>query len=146
MIIVPLSEKILHQVYLLQKYTDDGWSELQLEGELKNPCAIGLCAMNGDEITAYLSCHAVCDEANLNNIITDVRFRGRGIAKSLLTELDKVLVSKGVNHLYLEVRSKNIAAISLYESLGFTCIGARKGFYINPNDDAFLYKKEMIEG
>ncbi len=144
--IVRLSEKILQRVYLLQKYTDDGWSEEQLRAELSNSCAIGLCMLINYEVVAFLSCHAVCDEANINNIITDINHRGKGYAKALLTALDTELVDRGVKNIFLEVRSNNQSAIALYEGRNFIQVGKRMGFYTNPNDDALLFKKEIIKG
>jgi ribosomal protein S18 acetylase RimI-like enzyme len=50
--------------------------------------------------------------------------RGRGIAKILLQHA--LHVNK---NLRLEVRTDNLSAIGLYEKLGFTCKGVKKGFY-----------------
>ena len=50
--------------------------------------------------------------------------RGRGIAQALIKEALHVK-----EKLRLEVRSDNHGAIALYEKLGFTCKGVKKGFY-----------------
>ena len=39
------------------------------------------------------------------------------------------MFSKGAEEVFLEVRSYNAAAISLYEKTGFTKISVRKGYY-----------------
>jgi len=59
----------------------------------------------------------------------------RGFASELLRELIRRFENKKV---FLEVRSKNTAAISLYEKMGFCFAGKRKSFYSNPTDDAFI--------
>ncbi len=141
--IVPLDDLLIQRVYLLQKSTDDGWNLAQLKAELANPVAIGFCAIIDNDVVGYLSCHAICDEANLNNIVTDKNYRRKGIANKLLTRLVNHLKYKDVTRLYLEVRSNNLAAISLYEKTGFIKNGFRKNFYLNPPDDAILYVKEI---
>ncbi len=135
---------LLQQVYLMQNTTTEGWSLNQLEAELTNPFAEGFCAVIDNSVAAYLSCHIVCDEATINNVITIETFRRKGIAKSLINHLVNVLGDRGVSKVFLEVRSKNIAAISLYEGLGFIQNGKRPGFYSNPKDDALLYVKEIL--
>ncbi|BCE02404.1 GNAT family N-acetyltransferase [Marinicellulosiphila megalodicopiae] len=40
----------------------------------------------------------------------------------------------------LEVRKSNTSAIQLYESLGMTFLNERKNYYINPNENALVYK------
>ena len=43
----------------------------------------------------------------------------------------------------LEVRSKNVPAISLYEKYGFVTVGVRKNFYKKPDDDAVLMNLQL---
>ncbi len=141
--IVRLRCELLQSVYLLQNILKDGWSFDQLAAELKNPAAIGLCAVIDDKVIGYLSCHTVCDEANINNIVVAEEHRRIGGAKLLVTNLVNELLQKNIKKIYLEVRSQNTAAISLYENMGFVKNGFRKCFYSNPSDDALLYIKEI---
>jgi len=47
----------------------------------------------------------------------------------------------GMTDFTLEVRSSNLAAVRLYEKLGFKTEGVRSGFYSRPKEDAFIMWK-----
>jgi ribosomal-protein-alanine N-acetyltransferase len=49
-------------------------------------------------------------------------------------------------HVWLEVRSSNHAAQSLYRSCGFTTTGSRPGYYANPREDALLMGRQLRQG
>ena len=48
----------------------------------------------------------------------------------------------GISEAFLEVRPSNIAAIRLYQSLGFEQIGIRRGYYqaVDGREDAIVLK------
>jgi len=48
--------------------------------------------------------------------------------------------------IFLEVRPSNVAARTLYDSLGFNEIGRRKGYYpgVTSREDALVMAKELI--
>ena len=50
---------------------------------------------------------------------------------------------KGVLKAFLEVRSKNGAAIGLYEKSGFSTQLIRKKYYSDDGDDALIMTKNM---
>lgn len=56
--------------------------------------------------------------AALGNIVTHPDFRGRGFAQSVTVQLCRSL-SENVNHIGLNVKSDNTAAVALYKKLGF---------------------------
>jgi ribosomal protein S18 acetylase RimI-like enzyme len=69
--------------------------------------------------------------------------RRRGIAAMLLTAAEQRLRERGTQKLSLRVLSTNVAAISLYERLGFTREGILRGeFIINGGyvDDVLMAK------
>ena len=47
----------------------------------------------------------------------------------------------GITEFTLEVRVSNVAAIHLYENLGFRSEGIRKNFYVRPREDANIMWK-----
>lgn len=75
-------------------------------------------------------------ESELYRIAVLPQFRGQGIAKELLARF----LEKCSGVVFLEVRSKNEAAIALYKSAGFVEAGRRKDYY--GDDDAVIYKYE----
>jgi ribosomal-protein-alanine N-acetyltransferase len=73
-------------------------------------------------------------ESELYRIAVLPEHRGQGFAKELLTRF----IEKCGGEVFLEVRSRNEAAIGLYKSIGFTEAGRRKDYY--GDDDAVIYK------
>lgn len=73
------------------------------------------------------------------NVAVADSHRRRGIARLLVEELIRQL---DAYQLTLEVRQSNIAAISLYGSMGFTQVGMRKNYYQKPKENALILRKE----
>lgn len=69
----------------------------------------------------------------LSICVTDVN-KGKGVAKELVTEFEKLLRSNGISDYTLSVYKTNNRAISFYEKCGLT-------FYEDRNDEIKMYKK-----
>ena len=80
-------------------------------------------------MAAFAITQVVLDEATLFNIAVDPDFQRRGLGKALLEHLIDELEKRGVLTLWLEVRASNVAAIALYESLGFNEATIRRNYY-----------------
>ena len=79
------------------------------------------------------------DECQLMNIGVEPKHWRQGYGKKLLTHLFTTLKSQPVKQIMLEVRASNIAAINLYQSMGFVQVGIRKGYY--QGEDGYMYCK-----
>ena len=77
-----------------------------------------------------------CDEEN--NIVGY-------IGKTILNHVIELTRDMGVKSWYLEVRESNTAAQALYRSAGFSSVGTRKNYYINPVEDAVLMNLEEAD-
>ena len=55
-----------------------------------------------------------------------------GFGRRLLEHLMERAAAGGVNEAFLEVRPSNLAAVGLYQRLGFEQIGIRRGYYRPP--------------
>lgn len=90
----------------------------------------------------------VCDEANLLNIAVPAQAQRRGYARQLLQRCLKLYADSGIKHCFLEVRRSNVAAIALYEKLGFNVIGERKNYYpvTGGREDALVYICRLQQG
>jgi ribosomal-protein-alanine N-acetyltransferase len=82
-------------------------------------------------------------EAHLLNVCIGDAYRCRGIGRRLLTHLLLLAVGSGAKDAYLEARPSNVAAIRLYQSLGFTQVGTRRGYYqaVDGREDAIVLKR-----
>lgn len=91
-----------------------------------------------DEVAGYIGNWFIIDECHVGTIAVGRDYRGLGIAKLLLGHTAEKALAESVNHIILEVRVGNEAAISLYLSLGFKKVGRRKGYYQDTGEDAHL--------
>lgn len=79
-------------------------------------------------------------EYEVHTIGVDPDQQGAGIGRELLSRILDI-ASGGV--VFLEVRTDNVAAIGLYESVGFTKMGLRKRYYRVSGADAYTMRREV---
>src|SRR3954468_4149338 len=84
-------------------------------------------------------------EAHILNVCVREEFRSVGFGRRLLEQLMERAAEAGVSEAFLEVRPSNLAAIRLYQRLGFEQIGIRRGYYQAPDgrEDAIVLKREL---
>ena len=140
---VTMQDTHVEQIATLEKECfADPWSVNAITSELHNPLSLWLVALDGDRVVGYVGSQSVLDGADVMNLAVSGEYRRRGVARQLMLLLEEKLKDKGVWMLALEVRVSNTAAISLYESLGFSQVGRRPRYYTNPREDAFILRKE----
>ncbi|MEG9686700.1 ribosomal protein S18-alanine N-acetyltransferase [Klebsiella michiganensis] len=91
-------------------------------------------------MAAFAITQIVLDEATLFNIAVDPAFQRRGLGRALLERVIDEVEKRGVVTLWLEVRASNVAAIALYESLGFNEATIRRNYYptVDGREDAII--------
>lgn len=112
---------------------------------LVNEQTAAVCAKDGDTVVGYAAASVVADEAEIMDVAVSENYRRRGIGREILSSLEALCRELGAAAIYLEVRSQNSAARTLYESLGYEAYGTRHGYYKNPADDAVLMKKNISD-
>jgi len=88
---------------------------------------------------------AIVESGKMGHIISiaiDPRYRGLGLGKALMKELERRLRSYGVNTVKLEVSVNNHVAINLYKSLGYKVV-RRISRYYPDGSDAYLMTKNL---
>ena len=94
------------------------------------------------EVGGYgiMSCGA--GEAHILNICVRSDLRSGGVGRRLMLYLLDRARELHMQDVFLEVRPSNAVAIRLYEGLGFTRVGVRKGYYqaAGGREDALVYK------
>ena len=101
-------------------------------------------AVEEGNVVGYICLMSLFEEAQILNVAVSPNQKGRGIARMLLEHAFNFAVGKGAETVSLEVRASNVAAISLYEKLGFIRVGIRSGYY-EAVDDAILMEKPLKE-
>jgi len=112
----------------------DPWPREMLAYEIAHPHAVLLVASRGETPNAYAAFRHAVGEAELLRIGVDPDARRQGLARALLVEGLEQLRRLDIQVCFLEVRVNNKAAIQLYESLGFSCTGMRRGYYRDGTD------------
>ena len=114
------------------------WSEQGFLSALQSPDTLYLIVWKDDQIIGYCGFLQSFEEADITNVAVKEDWRGLGVGRRMLKELMDLGKKRGVERYTLEVRIGNIAAIKLYESLGFESVGIRKNFYEFPREDALI--------
>jgi ribosomal-protein-alanine N-acetyltransferase len=94
-------------------------------------------------IRAYGSFRLVIDELHVMNMAVDRRWRRQGLARRLLSVAMDRAARAGARRALLELRAGNLAALALYESLGFARLSVRRGYYSEPTEDALVLVREL---
>lgn len=90
------------------------------------------------------------ESAEILRIATHPHYQRQGIGKQMLMALFDTLTQQQAQHILLEVRADNVAAIALYQQHGFVQIDIRKGYYspkahseheLQPQVDALIMQK-----
>lgn len=121
---------------------DDFWNTNTFFNELQAENSYYLVAKINNEIVGFAGIKFILDEADIMNIVTKKNKRNLGIGFSILKKLIYISKEKGIKKLTLEVNEKNLAAIHLYEKLGFMQIAIRKNYY-NNIDDAIIMQLSL---
>lgn len=130
------------QVSEIEKQTfTSPWSETSFKETIVRDDTIYLTAYENEEIAGYCGLWQSLDEADITNVAVKEEYRGRHIAKAMLTKLIELGVSKGIETFMLEVRESNKNAIGLYLGLGFEVVGIRKSYYQRPVENAVIMRK-----
>jgi [ribosomal protein S18]-alanine N-acetyltransferase len=129
-------EEIEHRSY------ETPWSRSMFAGELAKPASLCLGAFEGEQLAGYLIVSRYVDAWHVMNIAVSPDFRRRGLATALLERLFELTDDRSRRGYTLEVRVSNDGAIRLYERLGFTARGIRRGYYTDNREDALIMWRE----
>lgn len=93
-------------------------------------------------IVGFCTFWRVLDELHINNLAVLPEYRRQGVASAILARVFAEARALGANRATLEVRRSNRGAQQLYEHLGFTVAGVRRGYYSHPDEDALVLWRE----
>ena len=107
---------------------DTSWSYDQFLFFLNHPCghSLGVTVDSSSEsrLVSYLIALRVEDELDIVSLATRQKFRGLGLATSLIHSLEEDQVK-----IFLEVDARNDPALMLYRRAGFEITGIRRRYY-----------------
>ncbi|MGZ4431025.1 MAG: ribosomal protein S18-alanine N-acetyltransferase [Gaiellales bacterium] len=114
------------------------WSRSMFAGEIAKPSGICLGAFQGEDMLGYLIVARYVDAWHVMNVAVDEPHRRHGVARALMDRLFEETGDDPERGYTLEVRVSNLAAIRLYEQLGFVQTGIRRGYYTDNREDALI--------
>lgn len=128
---------------VLEKDFNDFWKVNTLKEELLSNYSyfITIKLSKTNEILGFAGFKKTLDTADIMNIVVKKDFRNKKIGKKLLDSLIQKAKEQDIKTIFLEVNSKNLPALKLYENIGFKKIGIRKNYY--KNSDGINMKIEL---
>lgn len=94
-------------------------------------------------IISYAIVWVILDEAHIGTFAILPEYQNLGIGQKFLAFISMQLLDEDIKKIFLEVRKSNLAAIGLYEKLGFTMDGERKRYYSDNGETAILMSSHM---
>lgn len=119
------------------------WSEQTLLDSLRSGNYVfSYIRPDGSDVPAGYACGLITPgQCEVQRVCVLPEYRRRGFGERLMNELRTAFAASGASSVFLEVRSLNAPARSLYEKLGYRSIGVRKHYYAD--DDAVIYVLEL---
>jgi ribosomal-protein-alanine N-acetyltransferase len=120
------------------------WSASQYKEEFSSPTRHFIVALDAEQrIVGYAGVFAPgAAEADILTVGVVPLHRGKGIAKALIALITDWAHAQGSTAMMLEVKTDNLEAIGLYESLGYLKLNVRKD-YFGPGLDAQVMRLEL---
>lgn len=120
------------------------WTKQAFESELvNNQLAHYIVIEEDNQIIGYGGVWYIMDEGHITNVAIHPQHRKRGLGKTLVKGMISDAMHHQIKHMTLEVRKSNIAAITLYERMGFETAGVRPKYYTDNNEDALIMWIEL---
>lgn len=128
------------------------WTDENLRAEFAKPYA-KIVVMTDDEtdslVASYIAYWIMFEELHILNVAVDLPYRRLGLAKMLVLSALREAIRKNIRKVLLDVRKSNVAALGLYQGLGFVITHVRKEFYSDGEDAyqmaQYLDEKETAE-
>lgn len=140
-----LTEQDLNEVMRIENESFSlPWSRHAYEAELQNEYANYLVCDWQGEVAAYVGMWTVFEDAHITNVAVARKFRRMGMGQTLMLEAENLALAKQASRMLLEVRPSNIAALTMYNNLGYLPTSLRKQYYSDNQEDAIIMTKYLI--
>jgi len=123
----------------------EAFTKQQIARLLTDYDSVGLVAKVNSEIVGFIIGTIFLERNSLTGHILTIDIspihRRKGTAQKLLQKIEKIFKEKGVKACRLEVREDNIAALRLYQKLGYKKVAKLKNYYGNAH--GIYLKKDL---
>ena len=118
------------------------WTALHFSETMASEVSRTLVIEKEGRAAGYAAVQVIGEEAYLLNIVSDPAHRRQGIGERLLQKVMIWARLAGAREIRLEVDPANVAAIGLYEKVGFDTQGRRAHAYPN-GESADVMRREL---
>jgi ribosomal-protein-alanine acetyltransferase len=119
----------------MECFDREAFTKQQIAHLLTDYNSISLIATANSEIIGFIISTMYLERNSLTGHILTIDIspvhRRKGTAQKLLQEIEKIFKEKGVKVCRLEVREDNIAALRLYQKLGYKKVAKLENYYGN---------------
>ena len=119
------TEDVTDAARIEEKIFSTPWSEQSFLEALEQEYTVFFAAKKKEHCVGYIGAYFAADEAEITNVAVEA-------------EMQKEAAKRGTHSIFLEVRCSNTGAIALYQKMGFSICGTRRGFYEKPKEDAYV--------
>lgn len=120
------------------------WTVASYVAELENPQSRPRLLWHVRGLVAYTVQWLVADELQVQTLVCDEAWRGRGWGEFLLLEGMWWAMEQGAMMATLEVRESNHIAQRLYAKYGFVVMGKRPRYYRDNGEAALLMTADVL--
>lgn len=98
-----------------------------------------------ESIVGFIVARLIQHECEILNIGVTKSMRKKQVATKLMDALIGECNNKNIKHIFLEVRTSNIPAISMYKKFDFNEIGIRTNYYLTTkgHEDAVIMGRDL---
>lgn len=133
----------LPEVHALnERLLPEAWSLAALGAAVKRGADLLVWRTVAGRLAAYYLGQDIGNDTHMLQLAVDQRYQRQGLALALCRHVIADKRNKHIQHIYLEVRESNRAALGLYRTLGFCVAGRRPAYYAatgdKPQEDALL--------
>jgi ribosomal-protein-alanine N-acetyltransferase len=106
-----------------------GWGEDEIHRLIIDRNVVAHRVTVGQTLSGFILSRLAADEAEILSIAVAPAWRGRRLARPLLTLNLRRLAGLGARSVFLEVGERNTPARRLYDGAGFREVARREGYY-----------------
>ncbi len=139
-------QNYMNRILEIENYSfPSPWNLKVFQEEIKNSFS-HFWVLTVDEVLSGYICFWMFDsEIQLINIAVHPNRRGKGLGYYLVEKMIKEGISNGIQSIWLEVRTSNFDAQSLYQKLGFEEVSRRARYYGDTNEDAIVMSLAFMQ-
>ncbi len=121
------------------------WTSKELKNHIKKKTSFSKISKYGKQTIGFIISSYSAYFMDIFLIFVAPEFRGRGVAKNFLKDIEAFCRLNLINKIILEVNEDNQAAYFLYLKFGFEIIGKRKDYYFmnKKKSDAILMELNL---